>query len=241
MPPCVYCGGKGSRVNILGVDTSTAHAAVALGGIDGAVTVAVSDPTQQHGRGLLPAVRDLLRRAGLRISDLGGFAVGLGPGSYTGLRVGITAIKTLAYATGRPVVGIESFDIVARNAPGAVMRVAVIGDAQRGDLYIAEFKRDSANRALQRLGPTRVESAVAWLEKLDPSTLVIGPAAERAGAVPEVARPADASWNRPDGIQLIALARAELERGRSDEPRLLEPLYLRRSAAEDLWDRKGTS
>ena len=226
-------------MNLLAVDTSTPHAAVALGRSDGLVLVARPDPGLRHGRGLLPAAQALLSTARLSVKDLQAFAVGLGPGSYTGLRVGVTAIKTLSYVTGRPLVGLESFDVIAANAPADVLRVSVVGDAQRGDLHTADFAREESGLPLRRLGPTRVELVATWKARLECATLVLGPALERAGLIPaDVRMPEDPAWNRPDGARLVALAREAFAAGQSDEPWSLEPIYLRRSAAEDLWDRK---
>src|SRR5262249_23790657 len=116
-------------VNLLALDTSTRHAAMAVGRADGAVFVAPGHPSTGHGRGLIPALRDLMREAGLQLTDLDGLAVGLGPGSFTGLRVGVTAVKTLAYACGKPLVGLDSMEIVARNAPAEALLVAAAADA----------------------------------------------------------------------------------------------------------------
>ena len=93
--------------NILALDTSTPRAAVALATADGDVHVARPDPEARHGRDLVPGVRDLLRRAGLAARAIDVVAVGLGPGSYTGLMVGLTAAKVLAYASGAPLVGFD--------------------------------------------------------------------------------------------------------------------------------------
>src|SRR5947208_1277721 len=92
-------------LNILALDTSTSYSALAIQRADAAVFYATPDPSQKHGRSLLPAVRDLLAEAGLSVSDLDALAVGLGPGSYTGLRIGLTAAKTLAFAKGKRLVG----------------------------------------------------------------------------------------------------------------------------------------
>jgi tRNA threonylcarbamoyladenosine biosynthesis protein TsaB len=229
-------------LKILALDTSTPRAAVAVATADGLVRVATPDPDQRHGRTLVPTIRDLLRAAGLAPRDLDFLAAGLGPGSYTGLRIGLTAAKTLAYVTGRPLVGLDSLELLARNAPGEALRVAVIADAQRGDLYAADFARSEPGGPLLRTLPTRIEPIDRWIERLEPATVVLGPGLERLrtplpGSVLRLDPPAD----RPDGPRLIELARDTWATDRRDDPWFLEPLYLRRSAAEDQWEgRKGT-
>jgi len=224
-------------LNLLALDTSTPRAAIALALTGGAVRIAETDPSLRHGRGLIPAVRDLLRGAGLRVGDLEALAVGLGPGSYTGLRVGVTAAKVLAYAAGRPLLGFDSLEAVAQNAPADALRVAVVADAQRGDFFAADARRAAAGGPLERLGPTRVEPADRWAAALEPGTLVLDPGPDRPGlALPDFVHRADPELGRPRGEGLARLARALLAAGRRDDPWFLEPVYLRRSAAEDQWD-----
>lgn len=206
---------------------------------DGAIHVAVPDPAQRHGRTLIPVIRDLLREAGLTVADLDGIAVGLGPGSYTGLRIGLTAAKTLAYTTSKPLVGLDSLEVIASNAPAGERRVSVVADAQRGDLYVADFARAESSVPLVRTAPTRIESLADWSAGLTEPTLVLGPGLERLRSpLPEHARTAPAERNWPDGDRLIHLARQLWATGRRDDPMFLEPRYLRRSAAEEQWEKK---
>ena len=228
-------------LNILALDTSTPRAAVAVETSDGVIRVARPDP----GRAARPRPgphrsATCSGRRAWRRGRLDVFAVGLGPGSYTGLRIGLTAAKMLAYATGRPLVGFDSLEAIARNAPADALRVAVVADAQRGDLYAADFARErpaARSSGSRRRGsspstagsprstPTRWCSAPAWTACAHdwpravsrPPTTPIGPTARR----------------------LPALAREPLATGRRDDPWFLEPLYLRRSAAEDQWERKA--
>lgn len=233
-------------VHLLALDTSTDRAALAVvpaGG--GPARGAVGDPAARHGRALVPAVAALLAGAGLRVADLGGVAVGLGPGSYTGLRIGLTAAKTLAYALGKPLVGFDSLEAVARNAPADARVVAVVADAQRGDLYAADFARDAPGAPLARVAPTRVVPLDRWAAELPDGAFVLGPALAvprlgLAAALPSHARAADdPDAHRPDPARLAELARDLWRCGRRDDPWFLEPVYLRRSAAEDQWDRPG--
>jgi tRNA threonylcarbamoyladenosine biosynthesis protein TsaB len=237
---------KGAEPNVLALDTATPRAAIAVATSGGAIHVARPDSQERHGRNLVPAIRDLLRQAGLDVGAIDLFAAGLGPGSYTGLRVGLTAAKLLAYAAGRPLVGFDSLEAIAWNAPVDALRITVIADAQRGDLYTADFARDAPGAALVRRRPTGIESCAGWAERLAlaPGTLVLGPALQRAdvrSALPaQVQSPDpldDAHW--PDARRLPELARILWQHDRRDDPWFLEPLYLRRSAAEDQWERKA--
>jgi tRNA threonylcarbamoyladenosine biosynthesis protein TsaB len=225
---------------ILAIDTSTLRAAVAVGRPGGPFRVAPPDPDRRHGRGLVPAISALLGEEGLRPADLDAVAVGLGPGSYTGLRIGLTAAKCLAFAASRPLVGLDSLEAIARNAPGDALRVAVAADAQRGDAYVAEFARDREEAPLLRRGPTRIEPLAAWSLGLEPGTLVLGPALGRLAVDwPATLRLGTPDHGHPEGSSLIPMALEAYEAGRRDDPFFVEPVYLRRSAAEDQWERRG--
>ncbi len=128
-------------MNLLVLDTSTERAALGLSTRAGKVYTSASEAGRRHGRDLIPCVAAILAEAGLNVGQVDVLGVGLGPGSYTGLRVGVMAAKTLAYVTGAAVVGLDSLEAVARNAPPEALRISVIGDAQRGDLYVADFVR----------------------------------------------------------------------------------------------------
>jgi tRNA threonylcarbamoyladenosine biosynthesis protein TsaB len=231
--------------NLLVLDTSTHRAALAVVTAAGAVYVATPDHSARHGRTLVPALRALLAEAGLVPSDLDGLLVGLGPGSYTGLRIGLTAAKTLAYALGKPLAGLDSLEAIARNAPGGATRVSVVADAQRGDVYTADFHRALPDGPLTRSGPTRVIPLEHWAAELAERACALGPvlAVERfAAAIPSHAlRPDNPDTDWPDPNSLALLARDVWRSGRRDEPYFLEPVYLRRSAAEEQWDKKAAS
>ncbi len=212
---------------------------MAVATADGAVLVAAADPSRRHGRDLVPTIRALLAEAALPPGALDLIAVGLGPGSYTGLRVGLTAAKVLAYAFGRPLIGLDSLEAIARNAPEDALRVAAIADAQRGDLYAADFARDAPGVPLVRVAPTRIEPIASWTARLDPTALVLGPGVARVPPLPFAAIAADDAAHWPDGRLLVAMAREAHRDGRRDDPYFLEPLYLRRSAAEDQWSALG--
>ncbi len=229
-------------MNLLALETSTDRAALALETAVGRVVLAESEPGRRHGRDLVPRIRDLLATGGIGPRELDAIAVGVGPGSYTGLRVGVTAAKTLAYATGSALIGLDSLHVIGHNAPADAARIAVIADAQRDDLYVAWLTRTVPDTPLAPVGPTRIESLAAWLAGLEPGTVVLGPALElpriRSAIPAEFLAHAGVS-NHPTGQHLLDLARTAWDAGHRDDPWLLEPRYLRRSAAEDQWDARS--
>ena len=102
----------------------------------GELRTAALDEARRHARDLASAVRSLLDAASLRPADVRGIVVGLGPGSYTGLRVGVMAAKAFAYATGCTFVGVPTFDAIAA---GVGVPCVVIGDALQGMVYVRKF------------------------------------------------------------------------------------------------------
>jgi tRNA threonylcarbamoyladenosine biosynthesis protein TsaB len=222
----------------LALDTSTERGAIGLSQRSGRVFASSTETARHHGRDLIPRLAATLREAGLTIRDVEALAVGLGPGSYTGLRVGLTAAKTLAYATGVPLVGLDSLDVIARNAPAGASRISVIADAQRGQLYVAEYDRQSDDR-LFCTRMYQIEPLSAWLARLETGTLVLGPGLDSPrirSALPAGFDFPDPVLNYPEGHRLIDLARETWATGRRDDPWRLEPRYLRQSSAEEQWD-----
>src|SRR5262245_35637944 len=102
------------------------------------------DESRRHARDLAPVVADLCAAQGWKTRELEGVIVSLGPGSYTGLRVGIISAKALAYATGCALLGIETFAAIARQSPEDAQRVDVLADAQQKKIYVQRWCRAGA-------------------------------------------------------------------------------------------------
>jgi tRNA threonylcarbamoyladenosine biosynthesis protein TsaB len=193
---------------------------------DGEVVVASRrlEEGRRNARDLVPAVAELLRERGLAVRDLGGILVGLGPGSYTGLRVGVMTAKTLAYAVGCPLVGVPTFHVLARQAGGGL--VDVLADAQKDAVYHQSF-RDG--EALMGLTIVRVDD---WLARRDPGAVATGPGLAKVRA--DVPRRPESDWQpRPEAVLHVGLSLPPAD------PFALVPIYLRPSAAEQQWDARG--
>src|SRR5271168_624152 len=126
---------------VLGLDTSTSIASLAVIA-GGRVAASVDRPVTSHGAALPAAVDEVLASAGLAISDLGAIAVGTGPGSFTGLRIGISYVKGIAMVSGCALVGVPGFDAMAlaaleRNNIHDGRLLCVVVDARKGEVYAA--------------------------------------------------------------------------------------------------------
>ncbi len=225
------------RLLILETSGRVGQAALAAG--DQLLRARPLDETRRHARDLAPAVVELLAAESWKPRDLNGVIVSRGPGSYTGLRVGIMAAKVLAYAVGIPVVGVDTFLAIAAQAGPEVSRLDVLADAQQDKIYVQPFGRQDAAAPLLPAAALTVQSLAAWLAGRDATAWVSGPGLRRfAGRCPAGGRLVSAEhWDpRPESLLRIGLER--LRSGTVDDPWALEPLYLRPSAAEEQWDRR---
>jgi tRNA threonylcarbamoyladenosine biosynthesis protein TsaB len=192
------------------------------------------DETRRHARDLAPAVADLLREQGWKARELSAVIVGRGPGSYTGLRVGLMSAKTLAFATGCTLIGIETFTAIARQVPEECTRVDVIADAQKDLIYVQAFGR--AGQEWRPENELAIRPFAQWLAERLPDAWVSGPGLVkwRAKVPAEVPCVAEEEWN-PTVESLLVLGLARYCAGERDDVYALEPLYLRASSAEEQW------
>jgi len=209
----------------------TSDAAQAGLAIDGRIAEAVRLPKgREHNRALVPSVQGLLERHGFRPADLTGIAVGTGPGSYTGLRIGVMLAKTLGYALGCRVVAVPTFSVLAA-AVGGADEVDVIADALKQTVYAQRFGPADDAGLRPPLDLLHAAKWIDWLPKLRDG-VVTGPGLElHSGGLPATVRsvPVVAEAMLASLLKLVPhfpeLTRAELF--------ALEPLYVRGSSAEE--------
>jgi tRNA threonylcarbamoyladenosine biosynthesis protein TsaB len=115
---------------VLGIETATIACGVALAGPDGALGALQVATRQTHSQRLVPLIDSLFRETGFARSELAGLAVSCGPGSFTGLRIGITLAKTLALATGVKIVAVPTVRVLVENAPAEAQHVVIVLDAK---------------------------------------------------------------------------------------------------------------
>lgn len=226
------------RLLVLETSGKVGWAALAEG--SAVLSTRLLDETRRHARDLAPAVAALLRERGWRPADLDAVVVGRGPGSYTGLRVGLMSAKTLAYATGRALVVVDTFAAIARQAPASVSRLDVLADAQQEKVYYQPFSRSgddwSASAELVIL------PFAEWQAGRATDAWASGPGLHRwSASVPAGERLLEVdAWDpRPESLLAVGLARYRA--GIRDDPFAAEPLYLRPSSAEEQWRRRAAA
>ncbi len=218
----------GAPVTLLAIETATSEVGVALGAGDVVLASATARPGRRHVETLHPLIAEVTTRAGVALGDLAAVAVDVGPGLFTGLRVGVAAAKALAFALGRPLVALSSTDVLlhaARHAPGAV---AVV-DLRRGELAWA----DAPGRLPERGG---VEDLVAALSRRAGAALLVGDGALRyAQALSAVAEIGGEEFAAPPVGALARLAGERFATGETVDPFALEPVYLRDADVRINW------
>lgn len=184
---------------------------------------------------LAPELRDLLHRVGWKPDQVELVAVTIGPGSFTGLRIGVTTAKTYAYATGAKVVGVDTLEVLAAQAGVVRAPLWAILDAYRDELFVAKFDRAPDGRIVPVL-PSHIVRRDEWLRMLASGDVVIGPVIEslQDKLPPGVAIVERDLW-QPQASTVGRLAWQAYKSGRTDDLWQLAPRYFRPSAAEEKW------
>ncbi|QJW97381.1 tRNA (adenosine(37)-N6)-threonylcarbamoyltransferase complex dimerization subunit type 1 TsaB [Frigoriglobus tundricola] len=189
------------------------------------------DTSRRHAREMVPTIEAMLKTEALRPTDLTGIMVCRGPGSYTGLRVGLATAKALAYATGCQLRAVDTFAAIAEQTPPDARHVWVIADALQNQVYLQRFDRTETGWVpFQEL---RIALVDEWVNGLSTGDHLSGPGVSvYAKAIPqscnlvaEANREARIESVLAVGLRLVPLTREELF--------ALEPLYLRGSSAEE--------
>lgn len=231
---------------VLAVETSTPQTSVALGTEQGVIASTALSWARGHSEVTVPAIYHLLEWSEIDLKQLGGVAVGLGPGLFTGLRVGVSTAKALAQVLGVPVVGIGSLDILAFSVRYARHRICAVLDAKRGEVFSAFYRSVPGGVTRETgfaVGPP--ERLAADLEASGEETLLLGSGAllhrrlfERA--IPRVEF-ASATNAFPLAVWLLELAVPRFQREETSRPDEVVPHYVRKSDAEINWPKRARS
>lgn len=225
---------------ILLLETSGPAGFVALARGPTLLQVRRLDETRRHARDLAPATAELLAAEGWKPGDVALVVIGRGPGSYTGLRVGLMSAKALAYATGCTLIALETFAVLARQAPAEALRIDVLADAQQDKIYVQPFVRSSPAAEPAALAPLQIQPLPDWLYERTADVWVTGPGLRQMRArLPEGSLIVAAERWDPEPEILLRLGLERFRAGERDDLWTLEPLYLRPSSAEEKWRKQA--
>ncbi len=243
-------------MKILGIDTSTSCGSIGL--VDGESVVAecLLDVTTTHSERLLNSIEHILRQTGGTVGELDGWAISLGPGSFTGLRIGVSTIKGLAFATGKPVAGIPTLDALACNVSPTPHLICPILDARKGEIFTSLYRYDDAGAlarvsAYQAIRPedlvNRIDSTLRLMDTNAGArsglTLFLGNGVKiyrdylrtslgtLAAFVPD-------PLNLPRGSTVARLGLIRIQKGEVLDLSSFAPIYVRASEAEIKWKEK---
>ncbi|QNN23701.1 tRNA (adenosine(37)-N6)-threonylcarbamoyltransferase complex dimerization subunit type 1 TsaB [Planctomycetales bacterium ZRK34] len=216
----------------LAIETSSRRGGVTLGRGDQVIESVDLGAQQRHAVALMPAIEDVCARHAVTPPAIGEIYVSVGPGSFTGLRIGITTAKTLAHVTGAKLVAVPTLDVVVENAPVEFGHVAVCLAAKRGQCFTGLYQR-SEDRWQRVIDPTLMTPA-QLVEQAPRPLAVVGdnlPPFDWPGDVECL----DPSLAEPDSAVMWRLGRSAAKADRFVEAMALVPLYIRLPEAEEVW------
>jgi len=233
-------------VLILGIETATEQVGIAIGGHEGVLGLHEIMRGRRHAETLVPAIEFLCRQADIELDEFGCIAVDVGPGLFTGMRVGISTGKALAQALRLPMIGVSSLDLLAFPLRLSDRVIAAVIDARRGELFYAFYRQVPGG--VQRVSEPRVgrpDDLVGDLLARGQEAVCVGDGALRYRAqIADAVRVefAEQFLAYPSAAPLVQLAHAKALREDWVNPWEIEPLYLRRPDAQINWSvREGAA
>ncbi len=226
---------------ILGIETATEQVGVAIGGHEGIIATFEVARGRRHAEILTPAIDFVCKQADVELSELGCLAVDVGPGLFTGMRVGLSAAKALAQALRIPMIGISSLDLLAFPCRHTDRVVVPVIDARKGEVFWAMYRQVPGGVqqvSTPTVGP--IDDLVADLLARSQDALCVGDGAERyrdeilEGFHCEISGPV-----HPSPGALVQLAHAQALREEWVRPGEIEPVYLRAPDAQINWAVRG--
>lgn len=227
---------------ILALDTATLVSSVALVRDETLVAELTIQTKKTHSEMLMPHIEQVMALANAAKQDLSLIAVSIGPGSFTGLRIGLATAKALAYALNIPLIGIPTLEALAYNCPIPGALLSPMLDAQKGNVYQALYTWNG--NKLNELMPARVISFKTALTELAAETkpvVIMGEGAVmNRSAMNDLPNPVPAEPHvvMPRAASVALLGHKKFNNGYADDIMMLEPVYIRRSEAEELWEKR---
>ena len=228
---------------ILALDTSTLVSSVAVASEDKLIAEIILQTKLTHSEVLMPHIKQVLLMAKISKEELDGIAISIGPGSFTGLRIGLATAKSLAYALNLPIVGVSTLEALAYHYAVPGIYIAALLDAQKGNAYAGLYSWQDDK--MQEVCPVVVDSfekIVKRCEAMDRPVVFVGDIVQKKATVIKAAGKnvfcGLPHMVMPRAANVAVLGLKKLGAGQYDNVMDIEPIYIRRSEAEVLWEQR---
>lgn len=235
---------------ILGIDTSSMVATAAVISPEKLLAEYIVNNKKNHSEKIMQVVDRVLQDSGISLEDLDAVAVARGPGSFTGIRIGMACAEGIAHALGKPMVGVNTLDGLAYNLMGESSFICPVVDAQRQEVYASIYCWEDGR--LQRLWEYEVVKAADLVERLltlakrvvilgdgvPVLTKALNEKEQKEPAIQDRIAIAHPAFAMPRASSVAAVALNEYAQGRFDTCYTIKPFYIRRSHAEEKWEEK---
>ncbi len=230
-------------MSILAIDTSSQVSSVAVASEEILRAELTMQGRLTHSETLMPHIEQVLNMADLSKEELDGVAVSIGPGSFTGLRIGLATAKAMSYALNIPLVGVSSLQALACHCPVPGVRIVALVDAQKGNAYRESYDWESGRlHVVEPLEIIPMKEFLAACADRKGETILLGDMTERRMVaewdLPPHVRIAPPHLRMPRAAGVAVLGLRKLAIGEKADPMDLEPVYVRRSEAEVLWEKR---
>lgn len=219
-------------MKILAIETATKAASVAVVSDEKFLSEIICESSAAHSETLMPQIEKVLKISGAEKIDA--VAVSIGPGSFTGLRIGLAAAKSLAYAWKIKIVGVETLQAISYHFPSATVLPMI--DAQKNRAYFQKFVN---GEKFSEIEIKSIDEIVTSAEKIDGEVFLCGDVLHKIKIpLPKNVKLAPINLRMPRAVNVALCGKKLLDAGKFDNVMNLEPLYVRRSEAEVLWEKR---
>jgi tRNA threonylcarbamoyladenosine biosynthesis protein TsaB len=231
-------------LKILGIDTSTKFCNLGLiENEDVLIEYTTNGLKKKHSSILVPAIKDLLKTIDLKMEEINGIAVSIGPGSFTGLRIGLCVAKGVCYARSLPLLGIPTLDAMAFPLKEIPCLICPVLESKKNEIYDVVFRGGDSLHRVMDYKCEDIHSLLARLSSLKEKIIFLGDGVKkyRDNIKEKIGKDAlfiDSQINLPIATNIAFLGLNKLKKEEEDDISTLSPFYLRKSQAEIIWEKK---
>ena len=231
-------------MKILGIDTSTKFCNLALiKDEDILIEYTINGLKKKHSSILMPAIKDLLKIMNLKMEEINGIAISIGPGSFTGLRIGLGVAKGLSYACSLPLLGVPTLEAMAFSLKEIPYLICPVLESKKDEIYDVVFRGGDSLHRVMDYKCEDIQSLLVRLSPLKEKIIFLGKAIKKYqnNIKEKIGKDAlfiDSQLNLPVATSIAFLGLNKLKKGEEDDISTLFPFYLRKSEAEIIWEKK---